>query len=75
MFIKSLVKNFFISNISTVKQNEDINEYNFLTYNKQHYPSHYISNKGIKGTVVNQTLALLHGVSLEIWLTVPLIAG
>ena len=33
-----------------------MNEYNFLTYNKQHYHSHYISDKGIKGTVVNQTL-------------------
>jgi len=30
--------------------------------------------KGFKGTVVNQTLPFLHGESLEITLTVPLIS-
>ena len=46
--------------------------FTFLKIKKRHYPPHYRSDKGCKGTVANQTLPSLHGGSLEISLTVPL---
>ena len=52
-------------------QQENTWNYQNYTLLKRQFLPHYLSDKGFKGTVVNQALPLLNRGSLEIALTVP----
>ena len=60
--------------ISSLKEAiEKLTEINTFRFRKKLYLPHFWSYQGCKGTVVNRALPCLHGESLEITLTVPLI--